>query len=278
MDASQLFDVWAPEDSLWSRWAKPALFAAQAPTPTATPPPPPNAMPVMPVHPIEGGGVVVTAPPPPEPPQYEQGPVDIWTAFVVDMPEARPVGIGLALARAGYRPVPLFNTAYHPQAIVPVEAILNRLREGAAELQGLPIPANAPPAFLLDSNRLASPDLAKPGKFDNRWTVFPQDFPSANFLLAHGIKRVVLLQPDIFGGKPRVDLAHVLLRWQQAGVELYVQDPEGSLAPRTMTVEKPSSFRSLFYRALTLIGRRRNSAGGFGSIIPIAAAGTTGFS
>lgn len=276
MDASQLFEIWAPEDSLWSRWAKPALFAAPAPRTQAAQASP--AMPVMPVHAVEAGAVVVPVPPAPEPPQYEQGPVDIWTAFVVDMPEARPVGIGLALARAGYRPVPLFNTAYHPQAIVPVEPILQRLREGAEELRTLSIPANAPPAFLLDSNRLASPELAKPGKFDNRWTVFPQDLPSANFLLAHGIKRVVLLQPDALMGKPRVDLAHVLLRWQQGGVELYVQDPEGALAPRAMTVAKPSSFRSLFYRALTLIGRRRNSAGGFGSVIPIAAAGTTGFS
>jgi hypothetical protein len=35
-----------------------------------------------------------------------------------------------------------------------------------------------------------------------------------------------------------------------------------------MEVDRPSAFRSLFYRALTLVGLRRNSAGGFGSIVP----------
>lgn len=252
MDGSQLFEVWAPPESVWSRWAKPALFAELTPAAFSN---------LGADAPAEGEEPEALKPPP----DYQ---VDVWTAFVVDVPGARAVEIGMAMARAGYRPVPLFNTAYHPFAIVPVNEIVRRLQEGAAELPDLSIPPDAPPAFLLDSNRLDPKAPASPGKFDNRWAVFPQDFPSASFLRSRGIQRVVLLQSDMLLGKPRLDLAHVLLRWKDAGIELYAQDPENTVPPFPMEVDRPSSFRSLFYRALTLAGLRRNSAGGFGSIVP----------
>jgi hypothetical protein len=256
MDGSQLFEVWAPAESVWSRWAKPALFAAQ-PVPAAS----------------------MEALPPAVPPPFEPPPVDSWTAFVVDLHGPRSVEIGLSLARAGWRPVPLFNTADHPAAIVPVSPILQKLREGEAEMRSLVLPPDAPPAFLLDAQRLNPSTAATPGKFDNRWAVFPQDFPSANFLLSRGIQRVVLLQSDSLQDKPRLDLAHVLLRWREAGLELYAQDPDAQQAPQPLQVDRPSSFRSLFYRALTMVGLRRNSAGGFGSIIPqpSSSSGRSGF-
>ena len=261
MDASQLFEVWAPEESVWSRWAKPALFAGTAPALAAQP------QPSMPVHSIETPAST-----------YDQGQLDPLTAFVVDMPGERSVEIGMALAKTGYRPVPLFNTAYHQLAIVPVYPILKRLQDGADELQGLAIPPDAPPAFLLDAKRLEPGVPPQPGQFDNRWAVFPQDFPSANFLLSNNIRRAVVLQEDRLNGTPRIDLAHVLLRWQEAGLEIYVQDPDGGMSPRPVQVAKPSSFRSLFYRALTVAGLRRSSAGGFGSVIPIpSSSGSHGF-
>lgn len=266
MDGSQLFDVWAPGDSVWSRWAKPALFAGGAPVLAAQPVTP--VTPMMPVHSTDPQAV-----------SYDPAALDPWTAFLVDLPGERSVEIGMALARTGYRPVPLFNTAYHQFAIVPVYPILKRLRDSADELQGLAIPPDAPPVFLLDAKRLEPGTPPQPGKFDNRWAVFPQDFPSANFLLSHNIRRVVLLQEERLQGTPRLDLAHVLLRWQEAGVELYVQDPDGGMSPRPIQVAKPSAFRSLFYRALTLSGLRRSSAGGFGSVIPVPSqsSGRSGF-
>lgn len=134
---------------------------------------------------------------------------------------------------------------------------------------------DAPPAFLLDANRLSPSQPSGPGKYDNRWMVFPQDFPSATFLKSRQILRVLVLQRP---PEPASDLAHVLLRWQEAGLELLWTDPAAGHAPETLRVQKPSGFRDLSYRAMALLGLRRNSAGGFGSVIPFPSSGSgTGF-
>jgi hypothetical protein len=267
MDMQQLFETWAPPDSVWSRWAKPALFAETA------------ASTVIPgVIPGAGPGLPETPPPPASPREETRLRVleDTATAFILDLPGAQSVELGLALARAGYRPVPLFNTADHPAAVVSVRPILDQLKAGAEEVRRLPSRPGAPPAFLLDSGRGAG--LPGPGKFDNRWIVFPQDFPSATFLVSQGVRRVVLLQPRTPADQPQEDLAHVLRRWQEAGVEIYLQDPSIDEPPRPLTVQRPSSFRNLAYRAFALFGLKRNSAGGFGSIIPVpSASGGSGF-
>lgn len=255
MNAQQLYDVWAPPGSVWSPWAKPALFAgfgSPAPSGTATPPDLPPAG--------EGGigespSLAVT---------HHQG-----TAYVVDLPGARSVEMGAYLAREGYRPVPLFNTAFHPAAVVSVGAILERLAARAGELEARGLPPEAPPAFLLDSRRLNPGLVQTPGQFDNRWATFPQDFPSASFLLSRGIQRAVLIQ-DEREPSSLDDLAHVLLRWQKAGIEVLRQDAAAGASPQPFEVRRPPAFRSLLYRALTAAGLRRNSAGGFGAIIPLA--------
>lgn len=244
MNGSELFEIWAPADSVWSPWAKPALFADQA-------------------------VLDATAGAPAEPPSLApfSSPASD-TAFVLDLPGEKSVELALVLARGGYRPVPLFNTTHHPAALVDVRPLLRGLASGAAALTEAYLSSQAPPAFLLDAGRSTASGPASPGRYDNRWVVFPQDFPSANFLLARGIRHVVLLQETQFGEQPRPDLAHVLRRWQEAGIAIHLQDPNLNEQPFTLDVRRPSSFRRLFYRALTVLGLRRNSAGGFGGIIP----------
>ncbi len=65
-----------------------------------------------------------------------------------------------------------------------------------------------------------------PGKFDNRWFTFPQDFPSANLLRARGISAALVIQEK--AGQPAEDLSHVLRRWQDAGIEIYQAVPEST--------------------------------------------------
>src|SRR6185436_17692744 len=104
-------------------------------------------------------------------------------------------------------------------------------------------------------------------RFDNRWVVFPQDFPSAARLLASGLRRVLLVQEG--RSTPRTDLAHVLLRWQLAGLEIQALDFASGEQAKTIVVAKPSRFRALGYRALVALGLRKNSAGGFGGMVPM---------
>jgi hypothetical protein len=258
MNGPELFDRWAPPDSVWSRWAKPVLFAER---PAHFPP-----LSAAPETPAE-------APPPPLP-SFR---LDRSMAVVVDLPGARSVQAGLDLAAEGYRPVPLFNGGHHPSALVDVQPVVLALEAGAEKIGGLRISPDAPPAFLLDAGRQPSKTPAAPGRYDNRWLVFPQDFPSANFLRSRQIVRVTLIQ-DPGSTQPADDLAHVLRRWQDAGIEILLAHPGEGSSPVSLQVAKPSAFRALSYRALAILGLRRNSAGGFGSVIPLATAGAgTGF-
>ncbi len=252
MNRVELFETWAPAGSPWSRWAKPVLFAEMGGERRA----------------VEGAPELARL-------GLRQ---DAPTAVVVDLPGEEAVMVGLALAQDGYRPVPLFNGARGPLGLasglvlVPVEPVVEWLWQGAEYLERVRLPESAPPAFLLDERRQSPQASPAPGRFDNRWMVFPQDFPSANFLRGQGIRQVLLLQGQA-GRSPAVDLAHVLLRWQQGGLALFMAEPSAGGAAQPLVVGKPSRFRSLWYGVLALAGLRRNSAGGFGSLIPQVSSG-----
>ncbi len=250
MTGRELFEIWAPTDAVWSPWAKPVLFAELD-----------NAALAAPAD-LKRDDVS----------KVSDFIADRTTTIIVDLPGAESVLTGLALARSGYRPVPLFNNAFHPSAVIDVSPILRRLVEGAGSLHGLA--PDAPPAFLLDASRMTTNGPLGPGRFDNRWMVFPQDLPSASFLLSRGLSKAVVLQRQ--SGQPAEDLAHALLRWQQAGVEISSLDPATGGSPQPLTIQKPSRFRALWHRALTIARLRRNSAGGFGMIIPLPSEGGGG--
>jgi hypothetical protein len=260
MTAEEIFACWAPQscqesadEPLWSRWAKPVAFAH------------------LPQLPASGAG-----PEPPAPAEEFAVPaLAAQRAIIVDLPGRRSVDMGVALARRGYRPVPLYNACHGASEVVDMEGLMRALIEAAEVLRTLQIDSAAPPAFLLDSHRLkGTVSPAMPGDFDNRWITLPQDFPSAAFLLSRGITEALLIQEDL--DRPQNDLAHVLLRWQEAGMQILVIGPHAPGEPRPIVVAPPSRFRSLWYTALALVGLRRNSAGGFGSRIPAPSSGGYG--
>jgi hypothetical protein len=244
MNARHAYAIWAPPESPWSPWAKPSLFA-------------------------DLGRVFSTA--------HDEGPINVedvsWlpifdkrTAIVIDLPGGVAVTRGLQLTRRGYRPVPLFNTSHEGNAAVSVREILEGLNTGRRVIPAMEIPADAPPAFLLDSKRLGDGRSPPPGIYDNRWTVLPQDFPSAAKLREHGIAAVLLWQRE--NAQPADDLAHVLRRWQDAGLDIYLEYGDLPSPPVPLTVHRPSRYKSILHRLFVLAGLRRNSAGGFGSIVP----------
>lgn len=242
INSNEHYTIWAPDDSVWSAWAKPVLFSV-------------TFRGAHPPAPAWADLIVDWAPAASE-----------KTAVILDLEDARGIWFGIALAYKGFRPVPLYNGNAGLNALLPVDSIVASLRTAADALAQLTLPSDAPPVFLLDARRLAQGWNAGPGKFDNRWAVFPQDFPSATFLLSRGIRSVVVAQSN--SSPPQQDLAHVLLRWQEAGIRVLSVDVRVGGSPEPIVVTRPSRFRSLWYRALVIAGLRRNSAGGFGSIIP----------
>jgi hypothetical protein len=254
MNQEAIFEIWAPDSAVWSPWVKPVLFAHLDGLPSETP----------------GGGAVAAA----WAPAPESG-----TALILDLPGAEGIGQGLALAARGYRPVPLYNAVPGPDltldgallVAVEVRPIMAALRDGAEKLAALPLAPAAPPAFLLDAHRRAEGRGIPAAAFDNRSICFTTDFPSANFLLARGIKRGWLVQRA--GRQPQSDLAHTLRRWQEAGlpVELLTLDPPGPPAP--LVIPRPAWYGAMFQRALAALGLRRAGGGGFGDWGPDSAGG-----
>lgn len=254
----EIYCLWAPEKSLWSTWAKPVLFAHLGEA---------FVMPLTNEIPTEVSWV----------PSCEDK-----TAIVLDLPSDEGIWVALALARIGYRPVPLYNALPLPfgapmtdhlgrqVAAVNVLLIISALRRGALSLRELQIADDAPPVFMLDANRQGDGLRMNQGQFDNRSVCFTTDFPSANFLRAHGISKALLVerravQPD--------DLSHVLRRWQEGGIALERLRIDLSNEPEPFEVRKPQWFGAMFQRALIALGLKRVSGGGFGKWMPVSSAG-----
>ena len=142
-DHYSTYRIWAPDNALWTQWAKPVLFS-QA---------------------MHGSPQELTIPGVKWAP-YSDG----RTALFVDLPGKRSVLEGLALARMGYRPVPLYNGVYgagEGTMAVDVTPVAKALYQGADYLRGLRIREDAPPVFLLDAARMKGP-ARQPGRYDNR--------------------------------------------------------------------------------------------------------------
>ena len=262
MNNDEAFSIWAPNDALWSRWAKPVLFAHLdlAPSP-------------LQIQALDLPADISWAPAPEE-----------KVAVVLDLPGAEAVRVGLELAPRGYRPVPLYNAVPLPftariidplgtgtVAAVDLLPALAALKNGAEQLAQLNVTPDAPPVFLLDSNRQGEGRPMLPNQFDNRAVCFTTDFPSANFLQANGIQRALLVQRSRI--YPLADLAHVLRRWQDGGIVLERARVDFSEPRQPFEVSKPSWYGAMFQRALMAMGLRRAGGGGFGAWVPVASAG-----
>ena len=152
------------------------------------------------------------------------------------LPGYESVKEGLALAELGWRPVPLYNgTSEQPgaRALVDVHGIESALIWGAHKLKKLELQKSAPPAFLLDSNRLFR---YKPNDsfFDNSWDIYKQDIPSAEYFLNMGINKVIVRGETI-----NEDLAKILFEFQQKH-KITIQFTQGYEAAQEVLILKPA--------------------------------------
>jgi hypothetical protein len=234
------FEVWAPPGREWSQWAKPAPFVGAS----------------MDSAPSTGASA-----------ELKVGSIksEPDLCVVLDLPGPEAVRLAVGLARNGIQPVPLINTTTGSGEAISMGEVLSELRRGAGELRAITLAQDALPAFVLDSRRDAPTYVPRPRTYDNRWMVFPQDFPSGNYMAARGIRRAVVITRE---PKLRDDLRHILRRWQDAGLKIYFETPGDGQKPQEITVEKPSMFKHGWYRVLVAMGFKKNAAGGFGGWIP----------
>ncbi len=255
MDKQTLFDIWAPPGTPWTPWAKAVVFSQYVSTDEslATPIPEPNLDWL-----VDSAGLAVIA----------------------DLPGPLSVSCGLALARRGFRPVPLYNAIAEPRfsdsniakiELVDVRSIRRALAATASQLADLHLPYEAPPAFLLDAQRRYGTRPPQPGDFDNRSICFPTDFPSASMLAADGIRSVLLIQQE--QEQPQADLSHILLRWQQGGITIQSRPLASISLPISIKVVRPSAFRAFWYTFWARLGLKRSPLGGFGGFLFEASAG-----
>lgn len=240
----ELYKKWAPDTARWTQWAKPVVFMNMKLATTKR-------------KGTTGQANGKWA-------QYQSD-----RMLIIDLPDDLGVKEGLAVAKIGYRPVPLYNgVPGGRKAVVPNQNIVESLKKGGNVLTTIKLSPTANPAFLLDANRLKGLKRS-PGTFDNRWCVVAQDMPSPNYLKKHSINEIVVRTDEL-----QHDLATILYQYQKQGILIYLCNSQGS--SQLTTIPKPKNI-GLFYRFLFLLGFTRSATGGFGMSIPEVSSGGGGY-
>jgi hypothetical protein len=151
------------------------------------------------------------------------------TAWFVDLPGAASVGFAHALSnssRASISAIPTFNNWPAENELIPAEETLTAMIELPPRL-----PADddvaARPVFLLDSWRLAYKEEEIPEDVvDNRYMLTAADFPTAEVLLAHGIRQIVYLVASNEIEYEEDDLHDIFAAYEDAGIVIYMIDVE----------------------------------------------------
>jgi hypothetical protein len=247
--------AWARPEGRWSPWVKPILFAGFADPLEPRPLDPPPAW-------LEAAVIEPLLAPPAGAPYRHAGAL-VDTAIVIDLPSASGTLLGVALARHGFAPVPLYNGLWDEAAVIDTLPIMNALVDGADTVRD--VPGDAPPAFLLDADRHGRGRPVEIGDFDNRWFTAPTDFPSAGVLWGAGIRRLVLIQRG--DPWPAADLAPTLLSFQQRGMRLFLARPETGAPIAPLTSMRPP-WPTRLWHALGRLSFRRRADGAFGDRVP----------
>lgn len=156
------------------------------------------------------------------------------TAIIIDIEGINSIQEGIALAKLGYRPIPIFNgTNPTPGSRSTTNnAIIEPLLVwGALELKTIKLKEDAPPAFLLDKNRLNRYKINR-SIFDNSWDIYPQDIPTPEYLLENGITKII-----IRGDLLEKDLSKVLYKFQKRNIKILFTN--GYEEPKRIRIKKP---------------------------------------
>jgi hypothetical protein len=255
MSIETVYDAWRPESSIWSRWVKPVLFSYLTPGDLVREPDAELAREWNVSH-------------------------EAQTAVLIDLPGAEGLLVALALARAGWRPIPVYNAIPFPtddpetdlplsitrvsrvRAIttVDLDPVLRAIVRFTPTLLDCHLPNDAPPAFVIDQNRKGMFPRS-PGCFDNRSFLSTSDFPSAVFLKDHGIRSMAVIRSNM---RLDDDARSVLLSWQQEQISIRFQQCWEAWDPRTWSVPGPSRLSQFWHHFGRLLGYPDHESGAFG--------------
>lgn len=192
----ELYKIWAPFDFPWSPWVRPVLFA--------------NINDTLKINKYLSFEPNVVK-------YVEKGVTD--TAIFVDLPSTEEIEEGIALAKLGFRPIPLYNGT-EPQdgvkSIINNDEIEGAIIWGAKELRNINLDKLAPPAFLLDFNRVER-RRRDVSVFDNSWDIYYQDVPTAEYLLNNKIKKIIVRSSIL-----NKDLKRILYGYQKKGMQIFL--------------------------------------------------------
>jgi len=211
MTGREVFKTWAPVGANWVDWVRPVQFVAISGNDKA------NSV-------MSAASPIID--------YLDRTQKD--TAIILDLPGCDSIKEGLALAMLGFRPIPLYNGTdeqWGAMALVDNHSIRSALIWGALELEKIEIPLDAPPAFLIDSNRTHRYKMDV-SVFDNSWDLYEQDMPSAACFLNNGIDKIIVRGETI-----QSDLSRILYKFQNQGITILFTN--GYEAPTVFTIKTP---------------------------------------
>ena len=120
-------------------------------------------------------------------------------------------------------------------ALVDNKDIEEALLWGAKKLEKIKIANDAPPVFLLDSNRRHRFKM-NVSVFDNSWDIYDQDMPTGKYLKNNGINKIIVRSEKI-----NQDLASILYKFQNIGITIFFTD--GYKEIKEITIKKPRKIK-----------------------------------
>ena len=195
MTGKEIFKIWSPPETKWTDWVRPVPFIS------------------IDTSSQSKSYLDFTFP---DILYINNLPTD--TALIVDLPGLASIKEGLALSKVGFRPIPIYNGTIEQTGALSTTNNTNIERGlifGATYLPEINFENNAPPVFLLDSNRTNRFKMSI-SVFDNSWDIYDQDLPSAEYFLKNGIKKIILRGDSI-----QRDLSKILYKFQKKGIMIF---------------------------------------------------------
>lgn len=209
MTGKEIYRIWAPNGAKWIDWVRPVPFVVIN-----------NDLKLYNISDFKSTNI-----------DYIKESTN--TAIIVDLPGVESIKEGISLCNFGFRPIPIYNGTIEQEgarATTDNKVITTGLIYGASKLEKISIKNDAPPAFLLDTNRTNRYKMSI-SIFDNSWDIYDQDLPTAEYFLNNGIDRII-----VRSDKLQKDLKKILYKFQNKGITIYFTN--GYEEPKKIIVRK----------------------------------------